>query len=124
MNKENATIDWKYCVIGNIKKTHIDENGVLRCGTVAYPGGRKVYLCGKYWTNAQETITVIGLSRKGRRYRVEDVPVSLIENVRGKRVYKPKVLKIMDNFEFWDYWWGNSLEDRESVKAFIERWRS
>lgn len=124
MDKENAATDWKYCAVGNIIRTHIDENGVLRYGTVAYPGGRKVYLCGKYWTHAQDTITVIGLSRRGRRYQVEDVPVSLIENVRCKQVYKPTVLKKMDNFEFGDYWWGNSLEDRESVNAFIERWRS
>lgn len=104
MNKEKITTNWKYCAVGNIIRTHIDENGVLRYGTVAYPSGRKVYLCGKHWDTMQETISVIGLSRRGRRYRVEDVPVSLIENVRRKQVYKPTVLKIMDNFEFRDCW--------------------
>ena len=124
MNNEKATTNWKYCAVGNIKKTHLDESGVLRYGTAAYPGGSKVYLCGKYWNKSQDTITVIGLNRRGRKYRVEHIPVSLIENIRRKQVYKPKVLKIMENFEFKDDWWGNSSEDRESVNAFIERWRS
>ena len=103
MNNEKATTNWKYCAVGNIKKTHIDENGVLRYGTAAYPGGSKVYLCGKYWNKSQDTITVIGLNRRGRKYRVEHIPVSLIENIRRKQVYKPKILKIMENFELAEF---------------------
>lgn len=124
MSKDNVAIDWKYCAVGNIKKTHIDKNGVLRYGTVAYRGGSKVYLCGRYWNKAQGTITVIGLNRRGRTYQVNEIPIFLIENVRFKRVYKPTVLKKMNYWEFADCWWGNSLEDRESVNAFIKRWRS
>ena len=29
---------WRYAVAGNIKKTRIDENGVLRYGTSAFKG--------------------------------------------------------------------------------------
>ncbi len=39
--------NWTYCVVGNIKKTHFDEDGVLRYGTAAFSGGAKVYLSGR-----------------------------------------------------------------------------
>ena len=55
--------EWRYCVVGNIVETRIDENGFLRYGTSAFTGGTKVYLCGKYWDEAYKTITVIGLNR-------------------------------------------------------------
>lgn len=40
---------WRYAVAGNIKKTRIDENGVLRYGTSAFKGKAKVYLSGWLW---------------------------------------------------------------------------
>ena len=116
-------IKWKWCAVGNIVRTRIDENGVLRHGTAAFSGGTKVYLCGKYWGASQSEITVIGLSR-ARHFRVCDVPVELIENVRLSQVFKPKVLEIMDNFEFWDTWWQNTEEDRAEAASFVSRWNS
>ena len=38
--------NWTYCVVGNIKKTHFDEDGMLRYGTAAFTGGTKVYISG------------------------------------------------------------------------------
>ena len=32
---------WRYAVTGNIKKTRIDENGILRYGTAAFKGNTK-----------------------------------------------------------------------------------
>ena len=119
----NNNSNWKYCVIGNIVKTHIDEKGILRYGTLAFIGGRKVYLSGKYWNSDQKTITVIGLNR-GRRYQVLDVDIHLIENVRLSKVYRPKILEIMNNFEFFDCWWDNKQTDKEDALAFIDRWNN
>ena len=31
--------DWTYCVVGNIKITHYDEDVTLRYGTAAFTGG-------------------------------------------------------------------------------------
>lgn len=31
--------NWTYCVVGNIRRTHFDEDGVLRYGTAAFTGG-------------------------------------------------------------------------------------
>ena len=112
---------FKWCVIGNIVMTHVDADGNLRHGTAAYAGGTKVFLCGKYWGIADQEIQVIGLTR-GKKYQVHDVPVSLIENVRVGRTYMPKILEIMDNFEFWDGWWHDSWKDKLATDAFVEVW--
>lgn len=113
--------EWKYCVIGNIVRTRIDENGILRYGTSAFTGGTKVYICGKYWDERAKTITVIGLNRF-KKFSVSDIPPNAIENVRCQRVYKPKVIEIMDDFEFWDYWWGNTKKEKKSAELFVDEW--
>ena len=37
--------EWRYGVVGNITKTHFDDQGILRYGSSAFCGGAKVYLC-------------------------------------------------------------------------------
>lgn len=118
---------WRYAVAGNIKKTRIDENGILRYGTSAFQGNTKVYISGRLWDERlpednKKDIAVLGLSR-GRRYYVDRVPIDLIENVRLTRVYKQKVLEIMSNFEFADCWWGNTQEERNDASVFVKRWK-
>lgn len=51
--------EWRYGVAGNITKTHLDDQGILRYGSSAFCGGAKVYLCGKYWTKGQNMIVII-----------------------------------------------------------------
>ena len=118
---------WRYAVAGNIKKTRIDENGVLRYGTAAFKGNTKVYLCGRLWDERlpkenKTEISVLGLSRGGRYY-VDSVPIELIENLRITRVYTPKVLDIMSNFEFCECWWGNTQEERDDASAFLKNFK-
>ena len=116
---------WKYAVAGNIKKTRIDENGALRYGTAAFKGRTKVYLSGRLWDERipdenKTEISVLGLNRDGRYY-VGGVPIVLLENLRITRVYTPKVLDIMSNFEFSECWWGNTQEERDDASAFLKR---
>ena len=116
---------WRYAVAGNIKKTQIDENGIMRYGTAAFKGNTKVYLCGRLWDERlpdenKTGISVLGLSRGGRYY-VDFVPIELIENLRITRVYTPKVLDMMSNFEFCEGWWGNTQEERGDASAFLTR---
>ena len=118
---------WRYAVAGNIKKTRIDENGILRYGTSAFKGNTKVYLCGRLWDERlpdenKTHISVVGLSRGGRYY-VDYVPIELIENLRLTRVYQPQVLEIMSNFEFSHCWWGNTQEERDDASAFLKRFK-
>ena len=118
---------WRFAVAGKIKKTRVDENGVLRYGTSAFKGNTKVYLAGRWWDERlpqkdKTEISVLGISR-GRKYYVDLVPVELIENIRITRVYTPRVLEMMSNFEFSDCWWGNTQEERDDAAAFIRRWK-
>ena len=112
---------FKWCVVGNIVKTHVDAEGTMRYGTTAYAGGAKVFLCGKSWWVDDQEIRVIGLTR-GKKFQVHDVPVSLIENVRAGRTYTPEILEIMDNFEFWEEWWDDSWGDHKATEAFVSVW--
>ena len=116
---------WRYAVAGNIKKTRIDENGVLRYGPAAFKANTKVYLSGRLWDERlpdqnKTGILVLGLSRRGRYY-VGYIPIELIENLRITRVYKPKVLTMMSDFEFCECWWGNTQEERDDASAFLKR---
>ena len=112
---------WKFCAVGNIVRTRVDENGKEWHGTAAYRPGAKVYLAGRFWDSEHKTIDVIGLTRKNK-YQANTVPVEAIENVRASRVYTPKVLDIMGNYEFYDCWWHNDFSHKKEIKAFIEKW--
>ena len=116
-------IKWKYCVIGNITRSHIDENGIKRYGTPAFTGGTKVYLCGKYWDSERETIAVIGMTR-GKKYHVIDTNPTYIENVRCSKAYHPAVLELMNNWEMHDLWWDDSIEDKNETVSFTQKWNS
>ena len=75
----NVIHKWKYCVVGNIVETRIDENGILRYGTAAFRGNTRVYLCGKHHDFRGKEIVVLGLTRKGI-YDSFLVPVELIKD--------------------------------------------
>ena len=122
-SEETAKMEWKYCVVGNIAKRHIDKDGIPRYGTLAYTGGTKVYLCGKCWDGNTPQISVLGLNRCGK-FQLHDIPVELIENVRCKRVFKPSILRIMDNWEFANCWWHNTNADRIAAREFVRNWNS
>ena len=114
---------WKYCVVGNIVRERIDENGVFRRGTVAFKGGARVYIEGKNYDYdyVRDGITVLGLNRY-RRYVYEFVPKDLIENVRFARTYKPIIMDMMYEYEGHDGWWGDSDEDGLDAKQFAINW--
>lgn len=121
----NHEHNWKYCVAGNIVETRIDENGVLRHGTAAFRGGAKVYLNGRFhvFGTNKKHIDVLGLTR-GHRYQVIRVQTEQIENVRLQRVWKPKVLEIMNDWEFHNDWWHDTDEDRQDAERFVSEWHA
>jgi hypothetical protein len=115
---------WRYAVAGNIKKTRIDEDGILRYGTKVFKGNTKIYIFGRWVEDSlienKTEIPVLGLSRGGR-YLVDRVPLDCIENFRITRVYTPQVLDIMANWEFNSRWWGNTQAERDDASAFLKR---
>ena len=94
MCKENDK-NWRFGVVGNIVKKHIDDEGILCYGTKAFTGGTKVYIHGNIWNPGKTELSVIGRNRFGR-YVYESVPVDSVENIRCQRIYKPVVLEIID----------------------------
>ena len=113
--------EWKYCVVGNIIKEHFDENGIQRCGTVAFRGGTRVYLEGKNYNHIRDCITVLGLNRH-RHLAYEYIPFNQIENVRFMKTYRPSVMEMMYEYEGHDGWWGNTDEDGLDAKQFATKW--
>ena len=127
MDKQKERL-FKYCVVGNIVKERIDEDCSIKHGTIEFSGGTKVYLCGKPEYKNQNMIEVIGLSRmkrySKRQYRVAYMPKMYIDNVRASKVYKTESLEIMNNDEFYDEWWHDSLEDKRETEEFVEQWNN
>lgn len=117
-------MNWRFCAVGNIVESHVDEEGNAFYGTKAFVGGTKVYIDDRTWDLNQGQVTVIGLNRF-KRYAVESVPTRLIENVRLQKIYKPTVLRIMDYLEKTDGWlWrGETADDKTAVEAFVESWK-
>lgn len=112
---------WRFCLVGNIKFQHSDEEGNTLCGTKAFVGGSKVYIDDRTWGYGNGKADVIGLNRF-HRYAVESVDIDLIENLRVQRIFKPKVLEIMQHLESLDGWlWrGRTAEDRRMLESFVE----
>lgn len=115
--------NWRFCVVGNITKQHLDENGNILYGAKAFVGGTKVYIDDRTFNLNEGMVSVIGLNRYGR-YAVENIPIDLIENIRLQRVFKPKVLEIMNHLEVMDGWvWHDrTAEDKRALNAFIKVW--
>lgn len=109
----------KYCVIGNIVKEHIDENGIIRYGTASFPGGRKVYISRRLWKTGA---VVMGLNRFKNRYSEEVVPLEYMDNIRFSKTFEPRVLKLMNDFVFEgsDAWWGYKKEDMIGAMEYAD----
>ncbi len=112
---------WIFGVVGNIVSTHGDENGNIYYGTKAFTPGTKVYLYRTYQDNEQKIIKVIGRNRFGKTVH-ENISVDLIENIRTQRIYKPKVLDLIDYLtKFEGYvWWGKTAADRRGTEQFVK----
>ena len=113
--------NWTYCVVGNIKKIHYDEDGTLRYGTAAFTGGTKVYISGRIWDRSRDHIYALGLNRRNE-LQVVWTDTEHIENIRCQRVFQPGILEIMDDFEFRSDWWGKSKKEKDDAEEFVKWW--
>ena len=124
----DGEIKWRYCVVGNIIPTHVDEDGILRYGTRAFPGGRKVYLSKSFWPE-KGTIKAVGLNRYMSKYTAEGISLDLITNIRRSRVYSKRPLEIMSYLDLSPTWWGNTVYEKQRAEEFaaalreFQEWR-
>lgn len=65
-----------------------------------------------------ENILVIGIPRHSCKYIEIVIARKYIENFRLQKVFKPAVLKKMEQSQ-WD-WWGNTDSARDRIIGFLE----
>ena len=84
----------RWCVVGNVvaERLHGSEGDVRR-GTKQFSPGTKVYLVDAYWGMGGETVSVLGLARRPKRWISVDVSARVLENWRAKLIYDPGVLR-------------------------------
>ncbi len=98
-------LDWKWCLVGNIvQEREYGENHELKHGTKHFSPGTKVYCAPGHWADGYENIIVIGKHRGSPKYAKLIMQRKYIENFRCQKVFKPVVLKLMnqDDYGFWD----------------------
>ena len=116
---ERIMSKWRYGVVANIVNERIDEEGITRKGTVVFPPGRKVYLSKRLW-RSPDGVTVMGLNRFKSKYVLERVPLAHIENIRCQKVFKPRVIELMDDeYAYRDMWWANTDEDHLDTQMYV-----
>lgn len=97
---DQARTQPRWCLVGNVVAQRLHgEDGELRQGAKQFPGGTKVYYASAYWGMGAESVTVLGLSRRPRRWITTTVRSSLIENWRAKLVFAPRVLQELQDHD-------------------------
>lgn len=110
---------WRYCLVGNIVERHeFGEEKDLRIGSKQFSPGAKVYIAPANWGDGYEKVIVIGCPRKMKGYIEVVTKCDYIENFRLQKVFKPCILKIMDESKY--VWWKNTEEDKERINRLIE----
>lgn len=111
---------WRWCLVGNIVGAHeFGEDKEIRYGTKHFSPGTKVFLYPELPGMGNEYILAIGIPRNGGHYIEVVIRTKYAENFRCQKVYKPSVLKRMDNSKYL-CWWGNSEEDRTEITGLAE----
>lgn len=111
--------EWQWCLVGNIVEEHeYGEEHVIKHGTKHFRPNAKVFINLVYGGMGHENILVIGVPRHLKKYIEVVIRRKYVCNFRVQKVYKPAVLKLMNN-SVWD-WWGNSEETREMLEKCAE----
>lgn len=113
-NEESQGQEFRYCLVGNIVQEAYDKNKEIRKGTRAFRAGTKVCVSRPFCGDGGENRYVIGMSRH-KSYVKLITAARHIENFRFQKIYKPAILKLMDEKER-DTWYQNTEED----KTYIE----
>jgi hypothetical protein len=117
IKQEIDSIEWVYCLVGNIVKKHkFGENKEIKYGSKQFSGGTKVYCYPGKWGDGYERIYVLGRPRKQNRLAKIVIRRELIENFRLKKVFNKKVIKEM----YYDNGWDNSEKTKQEIIDFAK----
>lgn len=87
----------RWGVVGNVVTERLyGENAQVRRGAKLFPGGTKVYYHSAFWGMGAESLTVVGLSRRPRRWIRASISSDLVENWRAKLIHSPSALQELD----------------------------
>lgn len=105
--------------MGNIVEEHEHgEDRELRYGNKQFRPNAKVFINLVYGGMGHENILVIGTPRHSRRYIEIVIARKYVKNFRMQKVWKPAVLKRMEQSP-WD-WWGSTDTARDRLIRVLE----
>ena len=108
--------EWKWCLVGNIvQDREYGEKHEIKHGTKHFSPGTKVYCAPCHWGDGYEQIVIIGKHRGSSKYIEIIMPRKYIEHFRCQKVFKPVVLKLMNNSR-WGFW-----DNSDSTKEWITK---
>ena len=106
--------EWQWCLVGNIVREHeYGENHEIRYGNKQFYPNTKVFVNLVYGGMGYEYIHVIGTPRHSCKYIEVVIPKRHVENFRLQKVFKPAVLKRMNQSK--ERWWGNTDSARDAI---------
>lgn len=112
--------EWRWCLVGNIAGAHeFGEAHEIKYGTKHFSSGTKVFVNLVYPGPGNKRIMVIGIPRNRRNYIEVVIQRKYVENFRIQKVFKPAVLKRMENSDY--EWWGKTDTDHDRIVEFIEQ---
>lgn len=112
--------EWQWCLVGNIvEECEYGENHELRHGNKQFRPNAKVFVNLVYGGMGHESILVIGVPKHSCKYIEIVIARKYVENFRLQKVFKPAVLKRMNQSK-WD-WWGNTDSARNEIIKALER---
>jgi hypothetical protein len=91
--QQQVQVQPRWCVVGNVVAQRLHgEHGEQRPGSKQFTGGTRVYYRSAYWGMGGESVTVLGIGRRPRRWITATIRSNLVENWRAAFIYTPRVL--------------------------------
>lgn len=117
--EKSAEQEWQWCLVGNIVEEHIHgESNELRYGNKQFRPNAKVFVNLVYGGMGHESILVIGIPRHSGKYIEIVISRKYVVNFRLQKVFKPAVLKKINQSK-WE-WWGNTDSARDRLIEALE----
>lgn len=93
------------CIVGNIVDKHYyGEDKELRRGTKHFRPSAKVYCLPEYPGMGHETMVVVGVPRKTKKFIKIAIPTKRIKNIKLRTVYKPIIIGYIQENWFYEGW--------------------
>jgi hypothetical protein len=118
--ESEESIESEICIIGNIVDKHFyGEQKEIRRGTKHFRPNAKVYCLPEFGGMGHETIVVVGVPRKTKKFIKVAIPTKRIKDFKIKAVYKPKIVGYIKENHFYQNWRINK-SDKVELQKFVD----